>query len=57
MKNDYPIEIDWQDVVQKLTLELQASQRDAAMRYAMCEALKRKLSETNAAPAAGSEDK
>jgi hypothetical protein len=51
---DYPIEIDWNDVVAKLSKDLVAAQRDSAMRYAMCEALKRKLNE-KAAPDPGSQ--
>lgn len=37
------IEINWSDVVTKLGIELQAAHRDAAMRYAMCESLKREI--------------
>jgi len=45
MNDDYQIEINLQDVVTKLTLELNAAQRDAAVRYAMVEALKRRIAE------------
>ena len=43
--SQYPIEIDWSDVVQKLSLDLMAAHKDIAMRYAMCESLKRRIAE------------
>lgn len=55
---EYPIEINWEDVAQKLTLELVDAHRDAAARYAMCESLKReikKLRDEKVTAIAGSE--